>query len=94
MSVGKPVNGTFALKLVVGKSVTGYYVQRVEGAVFKLEKFSTDQGSDAEEREYVLNLADDEHGCSCKGFLRHSRCKHHDSLTALARTGRLEGVAA
>jgi hypothetical protein len=94
MSVGKAVNGTFALKLVAGKSVTGYYVQRVEGAVFKLVKFDRDAGSDAGEREYHVNLADDGHGCSCRGFVKAGRCKHHDSMTALARMGRLEGGAA
>src|SRR5262249_12412995 len=89
MSIGKPVNGTFALKLCVGRSITGYYCTRLSPDVFNLLKFGADAGTDGEEREYHVNLTDQQHGCSCRGYLKHGHCKHRDSLSALVSSGRV-----
>ena len=29
------------------------------------------------------------HGCSCRGFVRHSHCKHVESLVALVKAGKI-----
>jgi hypothetical protein len=93
-SLGAAVNGTRALKLTVStgnKTETfGYYLTETGadyGRGFKVEKFGTEQGEDS---AYEVSI--DPHGfgsCSCKGFTRWARCKHHDAIKMLVSSKRI-----
>jgi hypothetical protein len=85
---GEPVKPG-VLTLTVGALDTVYRFLPLEtalGRAWRLEKATP--GSDPSELAYdVLLAADGRHQCGCKGFCRHGRCKHVDSLSALVKLG-------
>jgi hypothetical protein len=100
LSMGKVVNGCFAVRITVGKAVSSYFVEPVAdcsfGHGFKFVKFDCDR-TPGEPDEYHVNLDGTRSTCECKGWLRHgwhrtaegelTACKHLDALLALvART--------
>jgi hypothetical protein len=90
--ISDAVNGCFAVELTVGKSQTGYYVEPLAsdfGRCFRLVKFTTSTGTDEGADHYDVCLDGPGSDCSCKGFLRHGRCKHVEGLLALVAAGKL-----
>lgn len=80
---------TLACRYVVSEVATGW-----DGRAFHLRKADGDDGSDEDCREldvFVARNAQD-HRCECKGYLRHSRCKHLDSLKVLLAHDQLGDV--
>jgi hypothetical protein len=59
----------------------------IGGRAFQLSK----AGPDADGEVYHVLLTGDvrQASCSCKGFVRHSHCKHRDGLAAIVAAGRL-----
>jgi hypothetical protein len=57
------------------------------GRAFELVKL----GLEADGEVYHVRLTGDhrQDSCSCRGFVRHSHCKHRDGLQALVAAGRL-----
>jgi hypothetical protein len=94
--VSDPVNGGRALLITDGRERCGYYLTPIRPDfgthAYRLEKFSTDQGTDPEADHYdvLLDLERGHHSCECKGWLRwHKPCKHIACLLALLQGGRL-----
>jgi hypothetical protein len=70
------------LVLTVGKQTNEYFVDRHEAKdCYRLRKPLPEQVS------YDVDLAAGT--CECMGWLRHSHCKHLESLTALKGAGKL-----
>jgi hypothetical protein len=69
------------LKITEGDRVDVYFL-RQDGDDYLLDKL--DPTGELHE-PYRLSDA----GCSCPGFARHKRCKHHDALKALRAAGKL-----
>jgi hypothetical protein len=105
MQMGTVVNGCFAIRLTVGKSVTSYFVEPLAhdfgSAAFRLLKFVCDV-VEGEEDHYDCLLDTGtvtSSTCTCPGFEKHGwhmdadgvlcSCKHLDSLLALSAAGRL-----
>jgi hypothetical protein len=95
-SLGAATKGVRALKLTIttGKKVEtfGYYLSEPGadyGRGFRLERFGVEQ-EEGNDTAYEVNI--DPAGfdsCSCKGFTRWARCKHHDCLKTLVATKRI-----
>jgi hypothetical protein len=101
--VSEPVNGNYALLITEGEGEKakrcGYYLEPLatpQGAGYRLEKFSTDAGTDPEADHYDVYLsAHGNHACECKGHLRwghKTRCRHVACLLALIGQGRLPAI--
>jgi hypothetical protein len=101
--VSDPVNGGRALLITEGDGEKakrcGYYLTPVPcdgGVAYHFEKFSTDEGGDAEARDYDVYLsAHGNHSCECKGHLRwghKTRCRHVAALLALIAQGKLPAI--
>ena len=79
------------VRITVGKASTDYLLQpipcEVGGAAFQLTKV----GPEADGEVYHVRLTGNprQDSCDCKGFAKHSHCKHRDGLAALAKAGRL-----
>jgi hypothetical protein len=90
--ISTAVNGCFAVELTVGTSRTAYYLQPLPsdfGRAFRLTKFAGTPGTDKEAAAYEVCLDGPGSQCSCKGYLRHGRCKHVAGLLALVAAGKL-----
>jgi hypothetical protein len=77
--------GPGVLRLTVGGRESDYFLSRIPsdfGRGFLLEKIGA-------EESYYVNIDGEKRTCECKGFLRHSHCKHADGLAALLAAGRL-----
>jgi hypothetical protein len=76
------------VKITVGKLTADYFLTVLPadfGRGFAVEKV----GVDVKEGKYAVNIDGDRRTCECRGFLRHSHCKHADGLAALIAAGRL-----
>ena len=79
------------VRITVGKQSTDYLLLpipcEVGGAAYQLSKL----GLEADGEVYHVRLTGDprQDSCDCKGFVRHSHCKHRDGLAALVQAGRL-----
>jgi hypothetical protein len=86
-----PGGGTGVVRVHVGAETFDYSVREfasdIGGRAFELCKL----GLDADGECYHVRLTGDprQNSCSCKGFVRHSHCKHRDGLLALVNAGRL-----
>ncbi len=61
------------------------------GRVVLLAKTVGTPGTDAEADGYTVTIARDGRGrCECRGFLRHSHCKHGTAVAALLGNGWLD----
>jgi hypothetical protein len=86
-----PAGGTGVVRIVVGKQSTDYslreFASDVGGRAFELAKL----GLEADGEVYHVRLTGDgrQDSCDCRGYARHSRCKHRDGLAALVAAGRL-----
>jgi hypothetical protein len=85
-----PAGGTGVVRVHVGKVSTDYSVREfrseVGGRAFELVKL----GLEADGEVYHVRLTGNgQDSCDCRGFVRHSHCKHRDGLAALVRAGRL-----
>jgi hypothetical protein len=98
VKVSEPVNGRRAVLVEVRGRKVGYYLVPVDpgfhahGRAFRLEKFATDPGTDAEAGAYhvvVVPAGAGHHSCECKGFYRHGHCKHVAALLTLCLAGKL-----
>ena len=72
-----------ALQILQGRQSFLYWLQKVPsdwGTAFRLEKFSFQQGGDAEEQVYHVLLSPEGNSCTCKGHVAHAHrgtvCKH------------------
>ena len=77
--------GLGVLRLTVGGEETDYLLTPLAsdfGKGFLLEKIGA-------EETYHVNVEGDRKTCECKGYLRHSHCKHVDGLAALLAAGQL-----
>jgi hypothetical protein len=87
----RPAGGTGVVRVHVGRQSTDYTLREfrseIGGRAFELVK----AGPDADGEVYHVRLTGDprQDSCSCKGFVRHSHCKHRDGLAALLAAGRL-----
>ncbi len=83
--------GAAVVRIAVGRQEADYVVEpipsEIGGRGFRLNKV----GPDADGEVYHVLLTGDprQDSCGCKGFARHSHCKHRDGLAALAAAGRL-----
>jgi hypothetical protein len=86
-----PAGGTGVIRITVAQQSTDYSVREfrseVGGRAFELAKL----GLTADGEVYHVRLTGDprQDSCDCKGFVRHSHCKHRDGLAALTAAGRL-----
>jgi hypothetical protein len=77
--------GPGVLRITVGGKETDYFLTPLAsdfGKGFLLEKIGA-------EETYHVNVDGDKKTCECKGYLRHSHCKHGDGLAALIAARRL-----
>jgi hypothetical protein len=100
MSVGKPCNGCFAIRLQVGKDVCCYFVEPMPHdfgrAAFRLVKFDCDC-KPGEPDSYEVLLDGIASVCPCKGFEKRGfhldadgnlvSCRHIESLLKLSEMG-------
>ncbi len=83
--------GAAVVRIAVGRQAADYVVEpipsEIGGRAFRLCKV----GPGADGEVYHVLLAGDprQDTCGCKGFARHSHCKHRDGLAALVAAGRL-----
>jgi hypothetical protein len=98
VTIGKPVNGVFALAMTIGAGEKakhfGYYVQSIPadfGLAFHFEKFSTEQ-EEGKDNEYDVNidLQRGRHSCTCKGNTYSGHCKHVEALVSLIQSGKID----
>jgi hypothetical protein len=86
-----PGGGVLVLSVARGKksSCDIYRVTRLDCAdvAYRLRKLT--EGTDEECQEYDVNLTDDSCGCTCRGYLRWSKCKHRGALLDLIERGEL-----
>jgi hypothetical protein len=85
-----PAGGTGVVRLHVGKVSTDYSLREfrseVGGRAFELAKL----GLEADGECYHVRLTGNgQDSCDCRGFVRHSHCKHRDGLQALVNAGKL-----
>jgi hypothetical protein len=84
-------NGAAVVRITVGRLPADYLVEpipsEIGGRAFRLSKV----GPDADGEVYHVLLTGDprQDACGCKGFARHSHCKHRAGLAALCQAGRL-----
>ncbi len=87
----RPDGGTGVVRIAV-RSVSADYTLRefksgVGGRAFELAKVGP--AADGEVYHVRLTGAARQDSCDCRGFVRHSHCKHRDGLAALVAAGRL-----
>jgi hypothetical protein len=58
-------------------------------AAFQLTKFSCEPVTEERPERYAVLVDGDYSQCECMGFLRHSHCKHVESLLELVEGGLL-----
>jgi hypothetical protein len=85
-----PAGGTGVVRVHVGKQSADYslreFPSEVGGRAFELVKL----GLEADGECYHVRLTNNgQDSCDCRGFVRHSHCKHRDGLAALVAAGRL-----
>jgi hypothetical protein len=75
----------------VGKVSTDYALQEfrseVGGRGFELVKTGLEADGECYHVRLTGNVRQD--SCDCKGFARHSHCKHRDGLAAIVAAGRV-----
>jgi hypothetical protein len=79
----------FVLWLTVDKNTTAYRMVPLPsdfGRAVRLEK--ADKG-DGQSETYDVLLDGERSTCECKGFLRHSHCKHVSGIAAVIASGQL-----
>ena len=77
--------GPGVVRITVGGKEADYFLTELAadfGRGFQLEKIGA-------EESYHVNVEGVRKTCECKGYLRHSHCKHADGLAALIAAGRL-----
>jgi hypothetical protein len=78
--------------LTEGNSIRAYILTplatELGGVGFRLGKADNRDGH-SEEYDCLIDLEHGFHQCDCLGFLRHSHCKHTESLLALVKAGKL-----
>jgi hypothetical protein len=77
--------GSGVVRIAVGGKEADYFLTELAadfGRGFLLEKIGA-------EESYHVNVDADRKTCECKGYLRHSHCKHGDGLAALIAVGQL-----
>jgi hypothetical protein len=104
LSVGKPCNGCFAIRIAVGKESSSYFVEPLPcdfgRAAFRLVKFDCDRvPGEPDAYEVLIHDTRTDSVCPCRGFEKHgwhldaegkpTACKHLDALLALVADGRL-----
>jgi hypothetical protein len=85
-----PAGGTGVVRVHVGQQSFDYSVREfrsdLRGRAFELVKL----GLEADGECYHVRLTGNgQDCCDCRGFVRHSHCKHRDGLAALCQAGRL-----
>ena len=89
--VSPPAGGTGVVRITVGNQSADYSLREfrsdVGGRAFELVKL----GLEADGECYHVRLTGDvrQDSCDCRGYARHSHCKHRDGLAALVAAGRL-----
>jgi hypothetical protein len=88
--VVRPDGGTGVVRVRVGRRSADYSLREfrsdVGGRAFELVKL----GLEADGEMYHVRLTGNgQDSCDCRGFVRHSHCKHRDGLAALVAAARL-----
>jgi hypothetical protein len=89
--VAPSAGGAGVVRIAVGRLAADYLLQpipsEIGGRAFQLSKV----GPEADGEVYHVLLTGDprQDSCGCKGFARHSHCKHRDGLAALVAACRL-----
>jgi hypothetical protein len=89
--VVRPDGGTGVVRINVGKQSADYSLREfrsdVGGRAFELVKVGLEADGECYHVRLTGNARQD--SCDCRGFTRHSHCKHRDGLAALVAVARL-----
>ena len=85
-----PAGGTGVVRVRVGRQSADYSLREfrsdVGGRAFELAKLGLEGDGEC---YHVRLTGNGQDSCDCRGFVRHSHCKHRDGLAALVAAGRL-----
>ena len=81
------------LEITEGKAITGYALRSIEPGycerAFRVEKMFVLGGKLTVEGVHHVGVERKGHHCDCKGFERHSNCKHASAVLKLLELGKI-----
>ena len=81
------------LQVTQGREVYGYALREIEPGyaerAFQFERLDAEGGRLVVGEVYPVAVEREGHSCDCRGFVRHSHCKHASAALKLVELGKL-----